>query len=187
MLDWLPDKLNYASYSNIQNFVDEIYNIFMTDFLVDKVSFQGRTVGLSDKILQCKIGESCESPQYNCADCPFRNKLDIFNHIVTGKLNTYRTPGRFNLNRAIRVHWIKYVVSNYNNGVCYFNELDNKNGTLHYFWLKEEKFVTIIVETKVHKLFLKTAFYIDDLTYEKKFEKKYKKYLLKKPATVMTD
>lgn len=187
MLSWLPEILDYTKYSNIQIFVDDIYNIFITDFLVNRIKFKNYNVGLSDKILKCTPQEYCKSQEYKCYNCPFKNKLDTFNHVVTGKLNTHRTPGKFNLNRAIRIHWIKPIIENYNNGVCYFSEPDKKNGTTHYFWLKEEKYTVIIVETKTHKLFLKTAFFIDDITYEKNLENKYKKYLLKKSTTKIAD
>ena len=140
------------------------------------------SINIATKLLNCKPEDNCESVEYNCNNCPFQTKFDIFNHIITGKINTYRTPGKFKLVRAERVHWIKPIIENYKNGVLYFNH-PSKKGLEHYFWLKTHKFIVIVIETKSKKCYLKTAFYIDDVTYEKKFEQMYKDYILKKSTT----
>ncbi len=186
MPSWLPNTIDYNKYKNIQEFIDEIYNIFITDFHIKKIKFNDKYIGLAQKLLSCTPNENCYSAEYNCSNCPFQGKLDIFNHVITGKINTYRTPGKFNLKRAVRIHWIKYIIDNYKNGVCYFNEQTRK-GLNHYFWLVNEKFIVIFIETKTHKYFLKTAFYIDKPTYEHKFQKKYETYLLKKSTIKIAD
>ena len=177
--NWLPDIIDYTKYNNINEFVDDIYNVFTTDFFIKKIKFNGKNINISPKILNCTPEDNCQSIEYNCHNCPFKGKLDIFNHVITGKINTYRTPGKFNVNRAIRIHWIKFIIENYKNGVLYFNN-QKKSDLVHYFWLKNYKFVVIFVEVKNGKCYLKTAFYIDDPTYEHKFQIKYDEFTSKK-------
>lgn len=182
MCNWLPKIINQNNYANIQAFIDDIYNIFTTDFFINRIVFEGKQVNIATKLLNCKPEDNCKSIEYNCDNCPFQNKFDIFNHIITGKINTYRTPGKFRLERAERIHWIKPIIDNYKNGVLYFN-YPTKKGIEHYFWLKTHDFIVIFIEKKSKKCYLKTAFYIDDKTYEKKFGQMYKYYILKKPTT----
>lgn len=182
MCNWLPSLIDFNKYCSINDFIDDIYNIFSTDFFINRIIFEGKKVNISTKLLNCKPEDNCQSLEYTCDNCPFQNKFDIFNHIITGKINTYRTPGKFQLERAKRVHWIKPIIDNYKNGVLYFYKHTNK-GIEHYFWLKTHKYIVIFIENKSQKCYLKTAFYINDVTYENKFEQMYKNFILKKPTT----
>jgi len=174
--DWLPNKIDRQKYSTFKDFIDDVYNIFVSNFYIDKIVFKNINVHVAEKLLNCENSDNCESLEYECSDCPFKNKHDIFNHVVTGKNINHRTPGKFNINRAIRINWIKPIISNVNSGlVLYFCENIN-NRINHYFWLKSEKYIVIVEENAKNKMYLKTAFYIDIPTYEKKFAKKYENY-----------
>ena len=75
MCDWLPEIINQNNYTDIQNFIDDIYNIFTTDFFINRIIFKGMSINIATKLLNCKPEDNCESVEYNCNNCPFQKKI----------------------------------------------------------------------------------------------------------------
>lgn len=118
----------------------DAYEIFVTDFLENGVWYNNYRVFLDEKILDCTVcNNSCINTFCTCENCPWKDKLDIFQHITTDedpKLESrltreakrllhkkrkhvpkakVRTPGEFSLSRTIRIPWIKYMIENSGN------------------------------------------------------------------------
>lgn len=169
---FLPEIINETNYPNFNNFVESLFSIFCNQFFVEKIKFKGKIVKINQTLLECNQNDNCQSIEYTCQNCPFQGKFERFNHIVTGLNDNTRTPGKYKRNRAIRVHWIKYIIENVNNEkILYFQK-----GAKHYFWAKEDSYVVILKETKNGQFYLITAFYVDDPTYKHRYENDYRKY-----------
>lgn len=171
-IPFLPDLIDVRKYKTFNDFIEELFYIVYNQFFVEKIKFNGKFVKINQTPLKCTQNDDCESVEYSCEHCPFQGKYERFNHIVTGLNENTRTPGRYKESRAIRVHWIKYIIENVKNEkIFYFQK-----GTKHYFWAKEYSYIVIIKETKKGDYYLVTAFYIDDKTYEFRYEEDYIKY-----------
>lgn len=171
-ISFLPDLIDVNKYKTFNDFIEELFYIVYNQFFVEKIKFNGKFVKINQTPLKCTQNDDCESIEYNCEHCPFQGKYERFNHIVTGLNENTRTPGRYKESRAIRSHWIKYIIENVQNEkILYF-----KKGTKHYFWAKEDSYIVIIKETKKGDYYLVTAFYIDDKTYVFRYEEDYIKY-----------
>lgn len=166
---FLPDLIDVNQYETFNEFIEELFYILYNQFFVEKIRFNGKFVKINKTPLKCTQNDNCNSVEYSCNHCPFQGKYERFNHIVTGLNENTRTPGKYKESRAIRVHWIKYIIENVQSEkILYF-----KKGTKHYFWAKYVSYIVIIKETPKGDYYLITAFYIDDKTYEFKFEKDY--------------
>lgn len=142
---WLPEIINEKDFQNSEIIdysllIENAYNYFVMDFCnpTAPVLYENKKVVICEKQLDCsslKIQDCYNSVYYNCKNCSFQNKFDIFNHICTDdyyllhkrdssinvpklkikKRNNRkipRTPGRFNLERLKRVVWIKSIIEN---------------------------------------------------------------------------
>lgn len=188
-------KINYSK------LIEETFNLFIMDFYNETtpVFFERKKVVFSKKILDCselKIRTCYNEEYYCCEDCKYKDYFDIFNHISTDdykylhkmdssiKVPKYkkrknnkkipRTPGKFNIERLIRICWIKAIIEN-------SNDKDNVKILKNYFEDKKSKIkkligVNILLKRENYKIglepiidketdeikyyVLKTAFYI---------------------------
>lgn len=117
----------------------------------------------------------CGNNQYSCTDCSYKGKEDIFNHLTCYDNLNQRIPGIFDLQRAIRIAWIRPIIENYQNADILFWEEPYKNkGFSLYFWLKDSDYLVILRRPKNNLLFLTTAFYVDKTSnYARNLENKY--------------
>lgn len=176
-ISFLPPIKRRKDFASFKDFINEIFELFITQFYTSKISFKNSIVKLSPKLLKCKDTDNCQSIEYNCNNCPFKDKPERFNHIVTGKNEFSRTPGKFREDRASRIHWIKYIIENHMDPQILYFHKPHKQKIRHYFWAKEENYIVIIQEEKRFQYFLITAFIVDDPTYYKRYEQDYKNYL----------
>ena len=146
-ISWLPEIINENDFRdnysiNYSLLIENAYNFFVMDFCntTAPVIYENKKVVICEKQLDCsllKVQDCFNSIYYNCANCNFKNKFDIFNHICTDdyyllhkkdssinvpKLKTSkkknrkipRTPGKFNIDRLTRIVWIKSIIENCN-------------------------------------------------------------------------
>lgn len=179
-IDWLPEIINEKDFQignsiNYFSLIENAYNYFVMDFcnLTTPVLYENKRVVICEKQLDCsllKTQDCYNSLYYNCQNCSFHNKFDIFNHICTDdyyllhkknpsinvpklkikKRNRKipRTPGKFNLERLKRVVWIKSIIENCkdrNNIEIFRNTYKDKNTQQEILVdvtliLKQEKF-----------------------------------------------
>ncbi len=172
-ISFLPELIDKSKYQSFNDFIDDLFYIVYTQFFVDKILFNNQIVKINQTPLKCTQNDNCGSLEYTCNNCPFIGKYERFNHIVTGLNENTRTPGRYKENRAIRVHWIKYIIENVNQKEILYFEKNSK----HYFWAKNENYIVIVKETKKGQYYLVTAFYVDDMTYYKRYERDYLNYI----------
>lgn len=189
-IDWLPEIIDDKDFQceegiNYSSLIETAYTYFVMDFCnpTSPILFKNKKVVICEKLLDCfllKIKDCYNSMYYNCPNCNFQNKFDIFNHISTDdyyllhkknpsinvpKLKVKkrnrkipRTPGQFNLERLKRIVWIKAIIENCNdtkNVKIYENTFTDKNNhktTLIdvTFVLKQEKY-KIAIEPIIDK------------------------------------
>jgi hypothetical protein len=185
---WLPQLIDHTQYKNHNDFVNFLYSIFERDIKHNPPKFQNQRVGHARKILDCSQFEEeghCGNLKYNCSNCAFEAKEDIFNHLTCHDNLNQRIPGLFDLPRAIRIEWIKKLIENHTESdVLYFEDPYKNKATTLYFWIKSKEYIVIVRKTKKNKLFLTTAFYVDKTSnYARNLEKKYIAYNGKKTPT----
>ncbi len=118
--------------------LNDAYNKLIEDFEVVGVLFEQNRVCLDNKILDCSVcNNNCINDFCTCEDCPWKNKLDIFQHITSDedpslekrltikaikllrkkrKSNPnakIRTPGVFSSSRTFRIPWLKYIIEHH--------------------------------------------------------------------------
>ena len=189
---WLPPAFDLNNFSSIIDFINHSYTIFKNDFMDPKnpLVFKNKIVKYAPAKLNKKCNKlimqgfkNCNNQFYDCSNCPYKDKEDIFNHITTkdfkkNSKSNIRTPGIFEINRAIRIHWIRILVENYKKQeVRYYEEFDSaENAVNHCFWLKTQKYFVVIREDKKGRLFLTTAYFLYNKDGTDRIKKAYKKY-----------
>lgn len=113
----------------------DTWKCFEKDFISGKVLFENYQVQVRDKPLDCSVcNHNCSNIFFDCPECPWRGKLDIFQHVTTDEDKTLenkltkeakkrlkkrrkvnpsykiRTPGVFSKSRVIRISWIKFLI-----------------------------------------------------------------------------
>lgn len=168
-LKWLPPKLNLENFSDINAFIKHLYIIFEEDFKNNEpVFFGNKPIQINNLPLhrRCekllKKGLTCNN-QYNCNNCIFVDKEDIFNHITCREQNEeIRTPGIFEEERASRLPWIRHIIENCNDehpSIKYYETIVRGN-LKKCFWLEIEKFLVILTEDDKGRLYLTSAYYL---------------------------
>lgn len=187
---WLPSMIDCTKFKNHYDFINHLYLIFSTDFKNkrNQLFYKKIIVRYAPKILDCSqyiVQGHCDNSQYNCINCSYAGREDIFNHITCCNNYNQRIPGLFDLQRAIRLNWIRLIIENYEKQeVLFFEEPSKKKGMTIYFWLKNVEYLVIVRRTKNNQLFLTTAFYVEKSSnYARNLKKKYDKYNVKKTPT----
>lgn len=190
----LPLLVEATRFANRNAFVEYIYGFFKKYFLDNEstIFFEGKPVLARNKLLNCQnCGNHCNN-DFTCDTCPFKNKLDIFQHICSDededlvplpeyKKKQNRTPGIYNRVRTERIILLKFMIENYdnNNIIRYYNGPDTLGKLNHYFWLVEKHYILILVENN-NVLYIKTCYDIKTDKDEAKHYAKYQKYIKKK-------
>lgn len=143
-IDWLPEIIEEKDFQNKEginysSFIETVHTYFVMDFCspTSPVLYKNKKVVLCEKLLDCsllKIQDCYNSMYYECQNCHFKGKFDIFNHISTDDYHLLhkknpsisvpklkvkkrnrkipRTPGQFNIERLKRIVWIKSIIEN---------------------------------------------------------------------------
>lgn len=118
--------------------LNDAYNKLIEDFETVGVFFEQNRVYLDTKVLDCSVcNNNCINNFCTCDGCPWKDKLDIFQHITSNedpslekrltkraikllrkkrKSNPsakIRTPGEFSSSRTFRIPWIKYMIEHH--------------------------------------------------------------------------
>lgn len=149
-------------------FIEYAYSKFKEDFIINSTMFQGNIVFVQPKVLDCfNCGFNCNN-KFDCKNCPWANKEDIFQHItsdkdvnlqlsreykrtIKGKRLHTRTPGIFSKERTQRIRWIKYIIENSNNGnilIDSITDTNNKREEKIRLFHKSSDFLVILSKTK---------------------------------------
>ena len=186
-LKWLPQKLNIENYNSIIELVSDLYKVFEKDFKqkTNSLIFNGKEIRIASLPLHIRcekltdLGMDCQNTSYNCSNCPYINKEDIFNHITCSELNSkFRTPGIFELERAVRLPWIRAIIENCDNehtSIRYYEAIV-KNSLRKCFWLNAEKYLVILTEGENGDLFLTSAYYLYNRKRSDRANRDYKAY-----------
>lgn len=153
--------------------LEDAYAKLIDDFTNTKVYFEGYRVILDDKILDCSVcNYSCINDFCECIDCPWKGKLDIFQHITSDedptlkdrltpaakkllrkklKSNPYakiRTPGMFSSSRTYRIPWIKYIIEHSNDpDIQVVQKKVNTQKTKIKLYYKKQNYLIILSKT----------------------------------------
>lgn len=187
---FLLSLFNPSKFSNLNAFIDYTYSMFIKDFNPNspRIEFNSKEVMARPKILNCSnCGNKCNN-QFECQNCPFFNKLDIFQHICSDEDPTLpvlpeyknkknRTPGIYNRNRATKVAWLRFMIENYQNEnfIWYYNRPSSNKELNHFFWLHKEHYILILVEEK-RKIYIRSCYDIKSDEDEKKHYRHYLQY-----------
>lgn len=159
---------------NKSQLICDAYDILITDFLENGVWYNNHRVLLDRKILDCTVcNNSCINSFCTCENCPWKDKLDIFQHVTTNedpqlesrltiqakrKLHEkrkripkakVRTPGEFSLSRTIRVPWIKYMIENSENDEIQKHiNIVSKQKSKILLYNKKQDYMVVLSETK---------------------------------------
>lgn len=186
MLEWLPEPVNDKLFKTHQDFVNHLYSIFEADFK-DRINppiYNNRIVKYATQILKphcdkiLRQGLNCRNVNYNCCNCQYPEKEDIFNHVTCSELSKnprIRTPGIYERQRAIRINWIRPIIENFTDENILYYEKPDKKMLSKCFWLKPENYLVVIKEDKKGRLFLSTGYF----TYNKTsgIQKDYDNYM----------
>lgn len=186
-LKWLPDKIDIKDYQTTNDLINYLYTIFEKDFK-DKTKpfqFNNQNVVFAKLPLHVRCSElidkdeTCNNTEYNCSNCPYIDKEDIFNHITCSEQSEdIRTPGIYEQERAIRLPWIRPIIENCNNthsSIRYYETI--VDGQLRKcFWLNTEKYLVILTEGSNKDLYLTSAYYLYNRKKSDRARKDYKIY-----------
>ena len=160
--------------------LNDAYNKLIEDFEIVGVLFEQNRVYLDKKVLDCSVcNNNCINDFCTCDDCPWKDKLDIFQHITSDedptlkdrltkeakkllkkklKSNPYakiRTPGEFSSSRTFRIPWIKYIIEHSNNpDIQVVRTPVNTQKTKIKLYNKKEKYLVILSQTKLSNGFV---------------------------------
>lgn len=193
-IDRLEDYIINENYFDYNKLINDKYNDLINDFynISDPVKFQGLQVLLNGKLLDCnklKQKNCYNSDFYNCLNCPFEGKHEIFNHICTmeytkknlkkkgGSIklkkefrtshdisSTPRVPGEFSIPRTLLCGWIKLIIMNAND----INNVIIKpvNTTEYVIELIHRKYRIVLKKAKTPQrkdvFYIKTAYFFTD-------------------------
>lgn len=148
---WLPPIERCKDFTQYDEYVDSIYNIFQHDFIYSSPSFDGLLVKTD-----LSVGIS--------------GKARGFEHVITNDFekNKKRYP---DFPRCERIRWIRAFIENYTckeNIICGDDECDGlkvwkkRQGKHHRIvFLFEEEYFIVIIEQRKDCYFLVTAYYIN--------------------------
>lgn len=188
-LKWLPKKVDITSFKSTIELIEFLYTIFEKDFKNESSSivFDGQIVSYANLLLYSRCEKflsehkTCNNIDYNCNECPFVDKEDIFNHITCSEQSkSFRTPGIFEIERAIRLPWIRAIIENCNEdhpSIKYY-ETTSKGKLRKCFWLDNQKYLVILTENE-NVLYLTSAYYLYNRKKSDRARLDYKKYCKK--------
>ena len=141
--------------------LDELFNIYKSHFHEEIVNIRGAKL---------KVKIHPYNPQKDHLPDFYANYYEKFVHLITRK--NYKTKRReFQPERAVRIHWIKVVLENYeSNLITYFKFKEADGSIWDYFWYKKKNYM-VILEKINSEFLLITAFCVDkdnQLYYKKK-------------------
>lgn len=108
-----------------EKYIEEVYTIFIHDFVKNKPTFKGKRFGLKRHPL-------------------FKDKEATFWHITSeGKSETDRIP---DLRRCERIRWPRAIIDNYTNEkiLCWENIRNNEKRIV--MWYREEDYVVVLAD-----------------------------------------
>lgn len=205
--EWLPTPINQLiSNSDIFFLTEYYYKIFKQDLFDAQLIFESKNIVINSPLFYCdkkfvKTGKNCNNTLFNCCNCIFKNKEELFCHIISkrddkiipllkSRYRNYqksRVPGIFVISRLEKVRWIPAIINeykkNYPKEILYFDDIETKGSRerIIYFWLKNQNFVIVLGENfwdskQKDILYLKTAYVVDEDTTKYMLSRKYKKY-----------
>jgi hypothetical protein len=148
---WLPAMFNVHPWT--EKTFDELYEIFLEDFIEDTASYSGRAVCFSGKM---DHGKEC-----------------IFWHLTCREYSANR--GRFaDLRRSERLPWARPTIDhNAAPEVRAWDYLEGKGNIRTYVWLKDHDYVLIMEKYSDNEILLVTAFWVENPNFRRKLERKY--------------
>lgn len=167
IIDWNTGRIDK------KKLLEDAYAKLLDDFYNTQVHFEGYRVVLDPKILDCSVcNYDCINDFCECSDCPWKDKLDIFQHITSDedptlknrltkeakkllkkklKSNPYakiRTPGEFSSSRTFRISWIKYIIEHSDDSdIQVIRTNVNAQKTKIKLYNKKENYLVIISQT----------------------------------------
>lgn len=156
MPNWLPDLLFLQSYNgDWGRYFDVIYNVFESDFVLDKPVFRGRRLGLK------------RHPEYD-------GKSATFWHMISeGKVEENRAP---DLRRCERIRWPRPIIDNDRHpSLKIWAEERGSNTKRIHIWYEEEGYL-VVLDDRGSYVLPWTAYYIEHAHQRKKMQKRWEKY-----------
>jgi hypothetical protein len=147
-LDELDDLFDLDDLSFDYPTADQLftmYGIFLNDFVKNKITVFG-------KELTVNMSKSTHRD--------FKSKAETFVHIITRK-NKYTGKREYDRYRANRIHWVRLILENSEDGrILCFERINDEGKNQLYFWYKEQDFIIILREIEP-SLLLVTSFCVD--------------------------
>ncbi len=161
-------------------YIETVYKQHFLGLVSGKFTLEALPILFDKKLLDCSAynPQGCNNRDYNCSNCFFKAKEDIFNHICTKEqTKTIRTPGLFDLLRTERICWIAKILSTYqkDSGIKYFTIPEKTNRQAHYLWLEAENYLVIVKQNK-QCCFFATAYHVDFASEQRRLASKFARY-----------
>ncbi len=184
--DWLPLNnmselfINKGKIDN-EKLIEYAYGIFKNELMNEQnpIIFNNKKVIVNSPIFKCnekfvKKGKNCNNTIFNCENCYYLNKEEMFFHITSNRDENIiknlkskyrnsrksRVPGLFSYDRLNHIRWIRKIINEYtsnnNSDILYFEDIveneefykrNNENMPKEkaiYFYIKECQFIVII-------------------------------------------
>lgn len=160
-LDDLEPYFDYLDFEPEQEQIDELFEVFKSDFIDDPFELNGIPVRI-----KTALSTHTGLPDF------FSSYYHIFVHCVTYK--SYISDLRkFEPERAKRVHWIKPILVHQSDSRIKSYQFTENNGKIRdYFWYEERSYV-VIIEKITTDYWLVTGHCVDDV---QKHRKRYLKF-----------
>lgn len=215
-VDWLPETDTWEKFDNLNDCIDYYYSEYIKTlkepeetltFLDLEVKIKTRAFSCFNELKTKTQNGKCGNTLFNCKNCPFLKKDEMFFHIVSNKNNEIneqlsrskrkennRVPGLFAKQRLIHVSWVRKIIEEYkktkNPDIRYFESKIDEYSNEHiiYFWVYKKNYIVIIGKNLRNKqenyFYLKSAYTITSDDDYKKFERLYNKYIKRQEANL---
>jgi hypothetical protein len=159
-LDELEPYFDELDFDPEQEQVDELFEVFKSDFIDDSFELKGIPVKIKTALSTHK-----GLPNY------FSDYYHIFVHCITYK-SDITNRRQFEPERANRVHWIKPILVHHTDSrIKYYQFTENDGKVRDYYWYEEMAYV-VIVEKITTDYWLVTGHCVDDVQkHRKRFQK----------------
>lgn len=153
----LPNIENHQHYPDLPTFVDAMYSIYSTDFLLNRTSFQSRSVHLRN------------SPSGNLH---WKDYDWTFHHIITREDSSNPSVRILNIPRAVRIRFPRHYLDNESTLLVWMKRKGNEDK----YYISDHNFDYLIILAKRKtsgNFVLLSAFPTDYDHYRKRLKREY--------------
>lgn len=168
---WLPELFKYDNRKSIEEYYNEVYEIFKRDFITSKPVLFGKNIGLQ------------KEPMVN-------GKPQTFHHMTTEDIcnnkNKQSKLRNIAFDRCERIAWNRAIIDSGYVGLKIFRETRSRNRKNLIIFFEEKDFVIVLREAPTYYVFI-TSYPIKYKNKKRQLQKSYEKYIKAETASKKAD